>query len=174
MRVTCGVCNSPYTIDYEIEYYNVKGKIAWTELSDLAKAKGETLGRKAFKKHFENGHYKPGRVHSMLKQGRNDSKIEETKAQVINILDEIKTNLNGLKDLIPKAETSSEAVAIYKECRLTLQDIERLRGKLTSNTSLSLAELYREIYWSTTNICEDCRDKFWVQLDDRLKKKGFN
>lgn len=172
MKSKCFVCNSPHVNFYETLFYQSKGKIGWARLEREASKKGENIHRKCFANHFKN-HYKPDRVQEMLDKGRVDAQVEVSKQEAINILDEIKANLQGLKNLIAKAKNPSDAVAIYKESRLTLQDIERLRDKLSASTSLTKAELYREIYWACSELCPKCREKFWVKLDERLRSKGF-
>jgi len=145
------------------------------QLEKLARQKNEVIGRKSFKNHFQN-HYKPHRIQEILNRGTVDAKVEESKMETINILNEIKRNLTGLKGLIGNAKQAknlSDVVAVYREHRLTLQDVERLRNKLSASTSMTRAELYREIYWACSQLCPKCRDKFWVKLDERLRSKGF-
>jgi len=145
------------------------------QLEKLARAKGQAISRKSFKNHFLN-HYKPERIQEVIDKGTVDAKVEKSKLEAINILDEIKGNLIGLKGLIESTKESknlSEVVAVYREHRLTLQDIERLRNKLSASTSLTKAELYKEIYWTCSHLCPKCRQKFWVKLDERLRSKGF-
>ncbi len=72
-----------------------------------------------------------------------------------------------------KSKNVSDLVAVYREHRLTLQDIERLSNRLSVSTSLTKAELYKEIYWACSQLCPKCRDQFWVKLDERLRSKGF-
>lgn len=175
-RGFCKVCNSPYLNEYEKEYYKRKGQIPYAQLSRIALDKGERISRKSFKNHFEV-HYKPERIQDLLNRGTIDSKVEESKLEAINILDEIKKNLIGLKALIEASKGSKkigDVVAVYREHRLTLQDIERLRNKLSASTSLTMAELYKEIYWACSELCPKCREEFWVKLDERLRQKGFN
>jgi len=175
MRTLCKVCNSSNLNEYESIYLKRKGRVTDVFFQKLATKKGEKIGRKCFKNHFEM-HYRPERIQEVLSKGRIDSQVEESKAQAINILDEIRENLKGLKNLIEATKDStnlSDVVSVYREHRLTLQDIERLRNKLSSDASLSKAELYREIYWACTQLCPKCKDNFWVKLDERLRRKGF-
>lgn len=173
----CKVCRSPNKNYYEKLYYKAKGKVSFSRFSKLAQAKGEAISRKSFARHFQDPqHYKPERIQKLLQRGAIDSKVEEAKTEAINILDEIRSNLNGLKALIEKAKGSKnlqEVVAVYREHRLTLQDIERLRNKLSTDTALTKAELYQEIFWAASELCPKCQKKFWVKLDERLKRKGF-
>ena len=176
MRPTsCKVCNSPYMNDYEKRYYDSKGQVAYEELSRMASGFNEEISRKSFQNHFDT-HYQSERIQEMLSKGMLEENIEASKAEAINILDEIKTNLAGLKTLIAAAKGTNnltDIVSVYREHRLTLQDIERLRSKLTSTSSLSKADLYKEIYFVYNELCPECRDKFWVKLDERLKRRGF-
>jgi len=176
MRGACKVCNSPYMNDYEKEWYDKKGQITYTQLEEIARTKGEDIGRKSFQNHFDT-HYKPERIQELLDKGSIDSEVDKSKLEAINILDEIKRNLIGLKALTVQAKGTKnvgDLVAAYRELRLTLQDIETMRTKLSASTSLTKAELYREIYWACAELCPQCRETFWVKLDERLKKKGFS
>lgn len=173
----CKVCSSPNKHYYEKLYYKAKGKVSFTRFEKLASDRGENISRKSFTRHFRDlEHYTPERITKLLQQGKLDEKVEEAKTEAINILDEIRNNLMGLKALIEKAKKSKnlqEVVAVYREHRLTLQDIERLRNRLSSDTALTKAELYQEIFWACSQLCPKCQRKFWVKLDERLKHKGF-
>lgn len=173
----CKVCTSLNRNYYEKLYYKAKGKVSFSRFERLAKDRGESISRKSFARHFRDpNHYKPERIQKLLQRGAIDERVEEVKTEAINILEEIKNNLMGLKALIEKAKGSKnlqEVVAVYREHRLTLQDIERLRDKLSSETALTKAELYQEIFWAASELCPKCRKKFWVKLDERLKRKGF-
>ena len=173
----CKVCTSPNKDYYEKLYYKAKGKIAYSRFEKLAKEKGENIGRRSFGRHFKDPqHYTPERILKVLQRGSIDEKVEEAKTEVVNILEEIKDNLKGLKALITKAEASAnlqEVVAVYREHRITLQEIEKLRSRLSSDSALTKAELYQEIYWACAQLCSKCQKKFWVKLDERLKRKGF-
>lgn len=177
MEPRCKVCTSPNRDYYERLYYKSRGKLAFSRLQRLAMEKGEAISRKSFARHFKIArHYKPDRILQMLQRGSIDERVNEAKSEAINILEEIRNNLMGLKALIARAKMSKnlqEIVAVYREHRLTLQDIERLRNKLSTETSLTKAELYQEIFWACSQLCPKCREKFWVKLDERLKYKGF-
>ncbi len=172
---TCKVCQSQNRDNYEKEFYQKEGAIAYSELVRIALSFGERISRKSFRNHFTK-HYQPARIQDLIHRGSIDSKVEEGKIEAINILDEIKTNLLGLKALMTaskKSKNVSDLVAVYREHRLTLQDIERLSNRLSVSTSLTKAELYKEIYWACSQLCPKCRDQFWVKLDERLRSKGF-
>jgi len=170
----CKVCNSRNLDYYETLYYKARGKVTYPKLAELAREKGEDISRKSFERHFKN-HYTPDRIQQMLDKGVIDENVRRKRDEAINILDEITSNLRGLKALIDSAKHSknlSDIVAVYREHRLTLQDIEKLRDKLSTTSSLTQAEMYKIIYWAAEELCPDCRKKFWVKLDEQLRKHG--
>jgi len=171
----CRVCSSPDKDYYETLYYKSRGNISWVKLAEESSTRGEGISRKSFERHFNNGHYTPESVQRILDKGVIDERVEQTRTEAIDILDEIKMNLTGLKTLIETAKASknvSDVVAVYREHRLTLQDVERLRNKLSRSTTMTEAELYREIFWACSELCPKCREHFWVKLDERLKRKN--
>lgn len=171
----CKVCNSPNKNYYEQIYYQTKGKLSYVRLSEMAQNKGEGISRKSFERHFKN-HYTPERIQRLIEEGKIEAKIEQTREETINILDEIKNNLMGLKALIGrtrKTKNLADIVAVYREHRLTLQDIERIRSKLSTRSFMTQAELYKEIFWVCSSLPPECRKDFWVKLDERLKEKGY-
>lgn len=172
----CRVCNSPNKDYYETLYYQSKGKIGWVRLSEKAADRGENISRKSFQRHF-NKHYIPERIQNIIAKGLIDSRVSKTRTEAIDILEEIKGNLVGLKALIARAKGSKNIgaiAAVYKEARLTLQDIERLENKLSAKTVMTEAELYREFFWAQSILCKKCVKKFRVKLDERLRAKGYS
>lgn len=169
----CRVCNSPNRNYYELLYYKTKGNIGWVGLSRKAEERGEHISRKSFEHHFKVNHYTPERIQRVLREGAIETEMEKSKKEAINILGEIKANLMGLKALSSKAESVSEAVKVFTETRLTLQELDRLSKKLSSSSSMTEAELYREFYWAFDLLCSKCLKKFRRKLDERLKAKGY-
>jgi len=171
----CRVCNSTNRDYYEKIFYESGSKISCRRMSEMALDKGESISRKSFERHFR-AHYTPERIQELVEKKVIDAQVEKAKEDAINILDEVKNNLIGLKALMGQAKYSknvSDTVAVFKEVRMTLLEIERLRSKLSTSTSLTKADLYKEIFFACSILCSECREKFLVKLDERLKQKGY-
>ena len=177
----CKVCTSPNRQLYERLYYESDGKISWTELSTKASKLGEEISRKAFARHFSS-HFSAEVAEFMQGQEEVQEVVEEAKKEVINIVEEIKHNLNGLKALLSTALAKMQTqklsptmlrvvTEIYREHRQSLEACERLTSKLTSEQSLSEAELLKLMYLFAKDFCPDCRLKFKNNLDKYLMRK---
>lgn len=175
-RAQCKVCTSPNLEFYEVTYYKARGMLSYPRMSEIASDKGEGISRKSFERHFKN-HYSPDKVVQLLDRNLIESSVQKSSKDAIDILDEIKANLAGLKALLDgsklKTKNLGDIVAVYREHRMTLQEIERLRTKLTATTSMSEAEVLKLMYWAASELCPDCRENFWVKLNEKLKDRGY-
>jgi tRNA uridine 5-carbamoylmethylation protein Kti12 len=110
--------------------------------------------------------------------------VAEAKKEVIDIVEEIKSNLNGLKALLSATLQASQnqklsptilrsLTDLYREHRQSIEACERLTSKLTETTTLSEAELLRILYIFSKDLCPDCLEKFRNNLDEYLRKKGY-
>jgi len=175
----CKVCKSSNRKEYEDIYFKAEGKVSWQEMERTATSKNEEISWKAFERHFQR-HYS-AKVAEMVETGESVSDVYETaKKEVIDIVEEIKSNLLGLKTLLTKATNNLDPknpystrtlMEIYKEHRQSLEACERLTSKLVSGASMSEADLLKILYAFAKNLCPDCQGKFKISLEEYLRRK---
>ncbi|MEM2047806.1 MAG: hypothetical protein QXZ06_07990 [Candidatus Jordarchaeales archaeon] len=143
---------------------------------------GEEISYKAFERHFSR-HFSAGVMEFAKREEEVSQVVKEAKKEVIDIVEEIKTNLNGLKSLL---NTTLEAFQgqskvspallrsltdLYREHRQSLEACDRLTTKLMEGTTLSEAELLKILYIFARDLCPDCLVKFKDNLDSYLRGK---
>jgi len=178
----CKVCNSPNRAYYETLYYERGGKISFRELERKAKEMGENISFQAFRRHFMK-HYSFEVQELVEKEGEVTEVLEKEKKKAVNLAQEIRNNLLGLKALLDatlsqmknKAEISPQMLRalteIYREHRQTLQACEELSSKLSTKASLSEQELLKVLYFFSKDLCPNCLKKFKFNLDEYLRRK---
>jgi len=177
----CKVCNSPNRKVYEDFYLKSVNKTCWTELEEKAKVLAEDISCKSFERHFRR-HFQEGIVELQKKEELVSGAVEGVKQEVIDTVQEIKNNLNGLKTLLTKAleayEDKSMSPAmlkglteLYREHRQSIESCEHLTSKLTAGTNLSEAEMLKILYIFAKDFCPICTEKFKKNLDEYLKRK---
>jgi len=177
----CKVCTSPHRKEYERIYFEREGKITYSELEKLALKFGEKISRKAFERHFKR-HYSSSVQEYLEKEELVDEAVEATKREAIDLVKEIRNNLQGLKTLLDKTIADMKGTRlsptmlrvvteIYREHRQSLMDCEKLTSKLTERTLLSEAELLKLLYYFGKDLCPNCFEKFKRNLEEYLRKK---
>jgi len=177
----CKVCNSPNRALYEKLFKENKGNIKWTALAEKAKMLGEDISRRAFERHFSR-HFTLEMAEIFEKEDEVQEVVEKEKQEVIDLVTEIKNNLNGLKALLSKTLESIQnkplspamlrvVTDIYKEHRQSLEACERLTSKLSMETSLSETEVLRLLYHFSKDLCPECLKKFKENLETYLERK---
>jgi len=170
-----------FCLQEEIRYRDANGNISWQELARKAKELGEDISWKAFSRHFTK-HYTLEVMEFVSQQETVEEYVEEAKKEAIDLVQEIKSNLRGLKSLldtiIPEMGKKSLSPAmlraltdVYREHRQTLESCERLSSKLLSQVSISETELLRILYFFGKDLCPDCLKKFKENLDEYLRRK---
>ena len=176
----CKICTSKNRDFYESEYSKSNGNLTWSQLEEMAKNLGEFISYRAFERHFSK-HFSLEVSKFLQKEETIEQAVDQKKTEAINVVEEIKGNLNGIKSLLDKAQgiedinasTLGALAAIYREHRQTLEACETLSEKLKSKVGLTRAELIKEIIRSAKDLCPDCREKFMVELDKRLRERGI-
>ena len=177
----CKICTSPNRKTYEENFLTLDPKPSWQDLEEQAKVLGEDISYKAFERHFAR-HYSAEVAGLVSKEEEVTEVVEGAKQEVINIVDEIKGNLNGLKTLL---QTSLEAYKgkpispsmlrgltdLYREHRQSIESCERLSGKLMAGITMSEAEILKLLYKFAKDFCPDCTSNFKKNLDEYLRKK---
>ena len=180
----CKVCTSPNRKTYEENYLTSDPKPAWQDLEEQAKILGEEISYKAFERHFTR-HYSAGVAELVEKEGQVTEVVKEARQEVINIVEEIKDNLNGLKTLLQVSLDAYKGKPIspqmlrgltdlYREHRQSIESCERLTGKLTEGTTMSEAEILKLLYTFAKDFCPICTSKFKTNLDEYLRSKGHD
>jgi len=178
----CKVCTSPNRKTYE-EMWAEDPKPTFKELEERAKVLGEDISYKAFERHFSR-HFSATVAELVKKEEVVSQAVAEAKKEVIDIVEEIKSNLNGLKALLSATLQASQnqklsptilrsLTDLYREHRQSIEACERLTSKLSETTTLSEAELLRILYIFSKDLCPDCLEKFKNNLDEYLRKKGY-
>jgi len=179
----CKVCTSPNRKLYEEMYLASQPRPTWQAFEDKAKVLGEDISYKAFERHFSR-HYSASVAELIEKEETVSKVVEEAKKEVIDIVQEIKENLNGLKALLNTTLQATQGQKIspvlirsltdlYREHRQSLEACERLTSKLSESTSLSEAEILRLLYLFSKDLCPDCTVKFKQNLEEYLRKKEY-
>jgi len=177
----CKVCNSMFRKEYEKMYRQAKGNISWQELARKAEQLGENISWKAFSRHFSK-HFTSEVMDFISQEEDIEEYVEEAKKEAVDLVQEIKSNLKGLKSLLDtvlpqlgkKGLSPSMLRAltdVYREHRQTLESCEKLSSKLLSQISLSETELLRILYFFGKDLCPDCLIKFKNNLDEYLRRK---
>jgi hypothetical protein len=177
----CKICTSIHKKEYEDFFTSSTNKFPWRDLEEKAKVLGEEISHKAFERHFTR-HFSKEISELIEREGDVSKVVDDAKKEVINTVEEIKGNLNGLKSLLSKALNAYENTAIspqmlrgltdlYREHRQSIESCERLTGKLTEGTNLSEAELLRTLYVFAKNLCPECSSKFRISLEEFLERK---
>ncbi|RLG18257.1 hypothetical protein DRN75_02130 [Nanoarchaeota archaeon] len=178
----CKVCTSPYRDVYEKLYLESEGKISWRELERRAKSFGEQISWKAFQRHFEERKHFSIEL-AKLEEEEDEIKeiIEKEKKEAIDILAEIKNNLQGLKSLLstitnmnPQSLSPAMArtlVEIYREHRQTLEACERLTTKLSQRTGMTRDEFIKMVCYIAQDFCKEDRIKLQKKLKELLGEK---
>ena len=177
----CKVCTSINRKTYEDNYLTSDPRPTWSDLEEQAKVLGEEISYKAFERHFTR-HYSAGVAELVQKEDEVVEVVEGAKQEVIDIVDEIKGNLNGLKTLLQasldayKGKPISPSMLrgltdLYREHRQSIESCERLTGKLTADTTMSEAEILKLLYVFAKDFCPSCAGKFKKNLDDYLRRK---
>lgn len=178
----CKVCTSPNRKTYE-EMWAEDPRPTFKELEERAKVLGEDISYKAFERHFSR-HFSATVAELVKKEEVVSQAVAEAKKEVIDIVEEIKSNLNGLKALLSATLQASQnqklspsilrsLTDLYREHRQSIEACERLTSKLAETTTLSEAELLRILYIFSKDLCPDCLEKFKNNLDEYLRKKGY-
>lgn len=178
----CKVCTSVNRKIFEENYLTSDPKPSWQDLEEKAKVLGEEISYKAFERHFTR-HYSAGVAELVSKENQVTEIVEEAKQEVINIVDEIKDNLNGLKTLLNTTLQAYQGQSkispsfirsltdLYREHRQSIEACERLSSKLTAGTTMTEAEILKVLYTFAKDFCPDCTQKFKKNLDEYLRKK---
>jgi uncharacterized protein with ATP-grasp and redox domains len=178
----CKVCTSPNRKTYE-EMWAEDPRPTFKELEERAKVLGEDISYKAFERHFSR-HFSATVAELVKKEEVVSQAVAEAKKEVIDIVEEIKSNLNGLKALLSATLQASQnqklsptilrsLTDLYREHRQSIEACERLTSKLAETTTLSEAELLRILYIFSKDLCPNCLEKFKNNLDEYLRKKGY-
>jgi uncharacterized protein with ATP-grasp and redox domains len=178
----CKVCTSPNRKTYE-EMWAEDPRPTFKELEERAKVLGEDISYKAFERHFSR-HFSATVAELVKKEEVVSQAVAEAKKEVIDIVEEIKSNLNGLKTLLSATLQASQnqklsptilrsLTDLYREHRQSIEACERLTSKLAETTTLSEVELLRILYIFSKDLCPDCLEKFKNNLDEYLRKKGY-
>jgi hypothetical protein len=176
----CKVCTSPNRKDYEA-YYLSEDHPNWKALEEKAKVFGEEISYRGFERHFQRHFSKTVASIAAQEEGVNEV-VDEAKKEVLSTVDEIRSNLNGLKTLLNTALESYENKALtppmlkgltelYREHRQSIEACDRLTGKLTEGLNLSEADILKLLYIFAKDLCPDCQAKFKVNLDEYLRKR---
>lgn len=177
----CKVCSSANRKTYEDIFLASGDKTCWGELSEKAQVLGEEISYKAFERHFKR-HFSTGVAQLKQKEDQVTEVVEEAKQEVINIVEEIRGNLNGLKTLLNKSLEAYKdkpispgmlrgLTEVYREQRQSIEACERLTGKLTEGTNLSEAEMLKLLYVFAKDFCPNCTVSFKKNLEEYLKRK---
>lgn len=177
----CKVCNSPNRALYEKLFKETKGNIKWTALAEKAKLLGENISRRAFERHFSR-HFTLEMAEVFEKEDEVQQVVEKERREVIDLVKEIKNNLEGLKTLLSTSLASIQnkplspamlrvITEIYREHRQSLEACERLTSKLQMETSLSETEVLRLLYHFSKDLCPECLKKFKTNLENYLEMK---
>lgn len=178
----CKVCTSPNRKTYEEYYLTSDPKPSWRDLEEQAKVFGEEISYKAFERHFSR-HYSASVAELVQKEEEVTQVVEKAKKEVIDIVEEIKTNLIGLKALLNTTLQIAEQehrltpallrslTDLYREHRQSVEACERLTSKLTEGVALSEAELLKLLYIFAKDFCPECTKKFKTNLDEYLERK---
>lgn len=177
----CKVCTSSNRKTYEDRYLTSNPKPSWSDLEEQAKVLGEEISYKAFERHFAR-HFSVGVVEIAQKEEDVSEVVEEKKQEVINIIQEIKNNLNVAKTLIETVHTALESKVspslirsltdLLREHRQSLETCDRLMGKLTEGTVLSEAEILKLSYLFAKDLCPICLPKYKDALDEYIRRKN--
>jgi len=154
--------------------------MSWRQLASLAKQMGEDISWKAFSRHFKK-HFSR-EVQEMVKESEMREIVEKEQKEAIDILQEIKTNLTGLKALLAVLQANTKSfenpnvirttVEVYRELRQSLEVCERLSEKLSDKTTLTEIDLFRAIFKASEVLCDECFPKFELRLRELLREKG--
>jgi len=178
----CKVCTSNNRKTYEDRYLTSNPKPSWQDLEEQAKVLGEEISYKAFERHFSR-HYSAGVAELASKEEEVSDVVEEAKQEVIDIVDEIRGNLNGLKTLLNKTLDAMEGqnkispslirslTDLYREHRQSIEACDRLTSKLTEGTTMSEAETLKLLYLFAKDLCPICTSKMKDTFDEYLRKK---
>ena len=175
----CKVCNSPNRLHYEELYFRSVGSMSHRDLQQEALKLGESIHYRTFGRHLAT-HYDPVLLEEYLNEKKINLKVNEEnseKAETINILKSFEQNLNDLKTLIDKLKgldklTSADITNIVSLIRMhteLLERIERERERLSLKTTLSEAEMIKMMSQLAEKLCQECRTKLWVYLNDKLE-----
>lgn len=178
----CKICTSPNRKTYEDYYLTSEPKPSWQDLEDKAKVFGEEISYKAFERHFSR-HYSAGVAELVQKEDEVSEVVEKAKKEVVNIVDEIKNNLNGLKTLLNSTlqayqnqgklspQLLRSLTELYREHRQSIEACDRLSSKLSEGTTMTEAEILKVLYIFAKDFCPDCTAKFKKNLEEYLKEK---
>lgn len=180
----CKVCTSSNKKEYEA-FFLANTEIPLTKLSpeleEKAKVFGEEISYKAFERHFTR-HFSATITELASREEEVTEVVKTAKKEVIDIVAEIKNNLNGLKTLLNKSLEAYKDKTItpgmlrgltdlYREHRQSIEACDRLTNKLTEGTQMSEAEMLKFLYLFAKNLCPACAQRFKANLDDYLERK---
>jgi len=179
----CKVCRSNNRKAYEDLYLDSDKKMSWIDLEKHASTFHEEISWKAFSRHFER-HFTEQVAELVQREEKVSEVVEGAKKEVIDIVGEIRNNLNGLKTLITNAlqtygdrPVSPQIIRgltdLYREHRQSIEACERLMGKLTEGSTMSEAELLKVLYAFAKDFCPTCTAKFKDNLDAYLREKEY-
>jgi len=176
----CILCNCPHLSEYEKAFKDSNGKISFADLEELSRKLGDNIDYAAIRRHFIN-HFSMITQDYLEKKSLVEQEAETTKEQTVNTLKEIRSNLEGLKNLVTKANqlqinspsTLQALAAIYREHRMTIESCEKLTQALSASTDISRAEIIKEIFYAARDLCPECKKKFLSELDVRLKSRNI-
>ncbi|MCW1308288.1 MAG: hypothetical protein OH337_03710 [Candidatus Parvarchaeota archaeon] len=177
----CKVCTSRNRKVYEERWLETP-RPTLEQMQELARMLNEDISYKSFERHFKN-HFNPGIAELAAKEESITQVVEEAKKEVIDIVSEIRSNLNGLKALLSQTLAATQAQGrvsptlirsltdLYREHRQSIEACERLTSKLTEGTTLTEGELLKLMYIFAKDLCPECREKFKITLDEYLARK---
>lgn len=180
----CKICTSKNRIAYEEEWQKSAHTIPWVDFEKKATDKGEEISRKAFWRHFTL-HYIENETKVLSNSEKLDQAVQDERKEAINIVNEIRGNLDGLRKLLDttieaykgKSDIDPSALRvlteIYREHRASLESCERLTSKLQVGTTMSEVELVKILYFFAKNLCLQCRTSFLDNLEKHMKEKGI-